>query len=123
MPFMWRRASRNTDVQDAKTANRRRILDDDAFDDLARAIASGTTRRDSLKLLLVGITSAGLGAGLMENSSQGHAASTRRGPNQVENPGDSNRKLQHPHHHRSLLPSDHGLQPAGILRGNPPTRI
>jgi len=84
MPFMWRRASRNTDLQDAKTGNRGRILDDDAFDDLARTIASGTTRRDSLKLLLVGITSAGVGAGLIENSSQGHAAPARRGPNQVE---------------------------------------
>jgi len=84
MPFMWQRGARNTDVQDAKTADRGRVLDDHAFDDLARAIASRTTRRDSLKLLLVGMASAGLGAGLMENYSQGHAPSTRRGSNQVE---------------------------------------
>jgi hypothetical protein len=58
--------------------------DDDAFDDLARAFGSATTRRGSLKLLLTGIVSAGVGAGLAQNSGAGVAASAARGPNRVK---------------------------------------
>ena len=75
MPPRWWRASRNTPGQDLKTAGQGRIPGDDAFDNLARAFGSCTTRRDSLKLLLIGITSAGLGAGLLEGCSSGPAAS------------------------------------------------
>jgi Group XII secretory phospholipase A2 precursor (PLA2G12)/Stigma-specific protein, Stig1 len=83
MPRLWR-ASRNTPGQHLKTTGRGRIPGDDALDNLARALGSCTTRRESLKLLLIGITSTGLGAGLLEGCSSEPAANS--GPTAATGP-------------------------------------